>query len=79
MKIKIYNIHWDTSIKEQIATKANLINDILDLNKQNNRHSKSYFHHGQSSEFVIINTFTPEGFSETGHFMHLSSHVFRSQ
>ena len=50
----IYNRRWDESIKEQIATKTNLINGILDLNKQNNRHSKSSFHHGLSSELVII-------------------------
>ena len=25
----------------------------------------------------LLNTFTAEGFSETRHFMHLSSHVFR--
>ena len=26
----------------------------------------------------LVDTFTPEGFSETGHFMHLSIHVLRS-
>ena len=31
------------SIKEQVATQANLINDILDLNKQNNHQLQKFF------------------------------------